>query len=150
MPVYHRQQHDESQACTACADISAPGSVMLAMSVTEALIASAKGSEHSLVRQFVFGCKPDPRPVLPYLSGTDPCCGCRSKLEVGSYPNRCHAVALLQLSLWNEGTPSAHLHMTALLQLTAHVPLRAVACLCRVANGGGVDAPGHNEGMGGP
>lgn len=52
---------DFRDPCTA--GVSAPGSVLLAMSVTEAVVAKAKDSEHSLVRQFVFGCKPDPQPV---------------------------------------------------------------------------------------
>ncbi len=153
MPVYHSPQHDESQACAAFADISAPGSVMLAMSVTEALVASAMGSEHSLVRQFVFGCKPDPRPVLPHLPGTDACCGCPSRLAIGRYPqalDRCHSAAFCSCHSGNHGTPSARLRMSTLLQLTADVRLGAVACWRGVADGGGVDAPRHHEGMGSP
>jgi len=110
-----------SHACIACADVSAPGSVMLAMSVTEALVASAKGSEHSLVRQFVFGCKPDPRPVLPHPPDTAACCDCLFKLETGRYPcmlDICHPAAFLQLSFWRRKwwhavSASAHEHSAA-------------------------------------
>ena len=45
------------------ADVSAPGSVLLAMSVTQAVINYAKRSDHVLVQQFVFGCAPNPEPV---------------------------------------------------------------------------------------
>lgn len=53
-----------SNGCTvAAAEVSAPGSVLLAMSVTEALVKGAKSSDHVLVQQFVFGCAPDPKMV---------------------------------------------------------------------------------------
>ena len=36
---------------------------MLTMSVTEAVVDASQNSPHSLIRRFVFGCKPNPRPV---------------------------------------------------------------------------------------
>ena len=45
------------------ADASAPGSVLLALSVTEAVISNikAKQSKGGLITHFVWGCPPDPR-----------------------------------------------------------------------------------------
>jgi hypothetical protein len=51
------------------ADASAPGSVLLALSVTEAVISNikAKQSKGGLITHFVWGCPPDPRQARLHL-----------------------------------------------------------------------------------
>lgn len=52
--------------CNNYADASAPGSVLLALSVTEAVIQNirAKQSAGGLITLFVWGCPPDPSKVV--------------------------------------------------------------------------------------
>ena len=52
-----------TQSWLCVAGASAPGSVLLALSVTEAVIRNirAKQSKGALITHFVWGCPPDPR-----------------------------------------------------------------------------------------